>query len=201
MKQFLKQNSQAIRKFLLTHTVTSLLGIMVGLAIIGFEGEDDTTGVLSIIASVFTIGFMCFLHYDDMYFIGAKNAISAKGEGVELDKFRGLKITLLAFSPVVLIGIITIILDLAVNTGNDEATVSFLMIYYAVQGAFLSLWKLRLAVGVAGYVVITLFPPVIASVLGYIIGSKQKTLRGLLGFKVKPPYDGPIPEKKSRWFK
>ena len=98
MKQFLKQNSQAIRKFLLTHTVTSLLGIMVGLAIIGFEGEDDTTGVLSIIASVFTIGFMCFLHYDDMYFIGAKNAISAKGEGVELDKFRGLKITVSIFA-------------------------------------------------------------------------------------------------------
>ena len=200
MRQFIKDNSTAIKKFVMTHIIMSLLGIMVGLAIIAFEGEDDTSGVLSAIASVFTIGFMCFLHYDDMYFIGAKNAINANSAGESLDKFRGLKATMIAYSPTIIVGLVTIVFDLLVNTGDDEGVVTALMVYYAFQGSFLALWKLRLAVGVTGYVLITLLPAVIASCLGYYIGSKQKTIRGMLGFKVKPPYDGPV-DRKGRWFK
>jgi hypothetical protein len=54
---------------------------------------------------------------------------------------------------------------------------------------------LREAVGVTGYVLITLLPAIISSSLGYIIGIKDKTIRGMMGFNVKPPYDGPMERK------
>ena len=200
MKQFFNDNSKAIRKFFMTHVVMSLLGIMVGLAILKFEGETDGISALALISSIFTVGFLCFLHYDDMYFIGAKNAISAKAEGARLDPLRGLKITLFAYSPTLLVTLVTVCLDLFVKD-TDEPTVIALMVYYACQGSFLALYRVREVIGVTGYVLVMLLPSIISSVLGYFIGSKQKTLRGLLGFKVKPPYDGPIPDKKRRGFR
>ena len=200
MKDFIRENSAALKKFILTHIVMSLLGIMLGLAILSFEGDSDSVSVLAIIGSVFTIGFLCFLHYDDMYFIGARHALGAHKEGEKVSLTRGVKITFLAYSPVLLIGALNVILDLAA-VKNEFAT-GALFAYYVVQGSFLALYKVRAALGNTVYVVLTLLPAIISSLLGYYIGSKEKTLRGMLGFKVKPPYDGPLPEsKKNRWFR
>lgn len=202
MKKFLKDNSDAIRKFFMTHLVMSLLGIMIGLAVIVFEGseETDSLSILALIAGLFTVGFLCFLHYDDMYFIGARHSISARGAGETLDPLRGLKITLIAYSPTLIVALVTIIIDLFVHTGDDNARLISLLIYYIFQGSFIPFYSLRVWLGVSGYVLVTLIPTIIASVLGYAIGSHDKTLRGLLGFKVKPPYDGPVPDKKRRRF-
>lgn len=201
MKQFISDNSTALKKFFVTHIVMSLLGIMLGLAILAYEGESSSISALAIIGSAFTIGFMCFLHYDDMYFIGAKAAVGAHKTEEKPSVSRGIKVTLLAYSPVILIGVVTSVLDIATNHG-EPATYA-LFVYYAVQGSYLALYKMRVAWGVTAYVVITLIPAFAASVLGYYMGLKEKTIRGLLGFKVKPPYDGPMPErdKKGRWFR
>ena len=204
MKKFFTDNFDALFKFVKTHFVMSLLGIMVGLPVISFESslygaEDGSITVIAIVASVFTIGFMCFMHYDDMYFIGAKNAISEKGAGKKPDALRGVKITFLAYSPVILIGIITSILSL-VPLQSDKPTFISLLVFYVVQGSFIPLYALRFYIGVWGYVLVSLLPAIAASVLGYAIGRREKTLRGMLGFKVKPPYDGPV-ERKNRWFR
>ncbi|MBR5746581.1 MAG: hypothetical protein IKX92_04920 [Clostridia bacterium] len=199
MKRFIADNSAALKKFILTHIVMSLLGIMLGLAILAFEGESESISALAIIGSVFTVGFMCFLHYDDMYFVGAKIAVGSHNEEEKKSVARGVKITLLAYSPVIFVGVLTSVLDIATNHG--EPATKALFVYYAVQGSYLALYKLRVAWGVTVYVVLTLIPAFVASVLGYYMGLKEKTLRGLLGFKVKPPYDGPMPDKKNRWFR
>ncbi len=199
MKQFIRDNSAAIKKFIVTHIVMSLLGIMLGLAIMSFEGESQSISALAVIGSAFTIGFMCFLHYDDMYFVGAKVAVGARKGDEKPSAMRGVKITLLAYSPVLLVGLITSVLDIATSSGEPAAKALF--VYYAVQGSFLALYKIRIALGVTAYVVITLIPAFVASVLGYYMGLKEKTIRGLLGFKVKPPFGGPMPDKKSRWFR
>lgn len=198
MKTFFSENYDALRKFFMTHVVMSLLGIMVGLSIMVFEGESDSISLLAIVASVFTVGFLCFLHYDDMYFVGARHALSTKHTGEKPSAVRGLKITLLGYSPTLLVGLITIILDIATSSGQPAA--SALLVFYAFQGSFLSLYKINTVWGTVAYVIITLIPTIVASVMGYTIGMKEKTLRGMLGFKVNPPYDGPIPDKKRRWF-
>ncbi len=191
MKKFLQDNSDCIVKFIMTHIVMSILGIMVGLAVLSIEGEADSISAIAIIGSVFTIGFMCFMHYDDMYFVGVKEGIRIRSEGGKIEPSKGLKITLLAYSPVILSGLIAIIMSFV---GTDAAPIS-LLIYYAFQGSFLGLYKIRVYLGVIGYVLVTLLPAIIVSSLGYYMGLKDKTLRGMMGMNVKPPYDGPLERK------
>ncbi len=194
MKRFLSENLSIIVKFILTHIVMSVLGIMVGLAIISIESGSGFSPLV-IISSVFTIGFLCFMHYDDMYFYSVKEGIRLRADGKKIDVFKGLKITLVAYSPVILIGLITIILHLVNNT-SDASAIS-LLAYYAFQGSFLTLYRISNYVGIVGYIIISLIPAILFSALGYALGVKDKTLRGLFGIKVKPPYDGPIERNRK----
>ena len=194
MKSFIRENSDVIVKFIITHIVMSIMGIMVGLAILSIEGDVEGISSIAIIASVFTVGFMCFLHYDEMYFVGVKEGIRIRSEGGKIDLYKGLKISLIAYSPVILSGIVAIAVDLFAGDVENASPIA-LLIYYALQGSYLSLYKIRVALGVTGYVVITLLPALIAGSLGYAIGAKDKTIRGMMGMNVKPPYDGPLERK------
>ncbi len=192
MIKFIRENSSAIAKFIITHIVMSVLGIMLGLAILTLE--NDTAGIspIALIGSIFTIGFMCFMHYDDMFFIAVKEGIRLRTEGGKVDIFKGFKITLIAYSPVILIGIIAILANIF---GSEDSSAITLLLYYAFQGSFISLYKILEYLGVVGYVLITLVPAIVASSLGYAIGAKDKTLRGLMGMDVAPPFDGPLERK------
>ncbi len=189
---FVRENSAAIVKFILTHIVMSVLGLMLGLAIL--SGENDTAGIspIALIGSVFTIGYMCFMHYDDMFFIAVKEGIKLKAEGEKPDIFKGLKISLIAYSPIILIGIIAIAFNLF---GSESSSALTLLIYHAVQGSFIPLYQILLKYGVVVYVILTLIPAIVASSLGYGIGVKDKTLRGMMGMDVPPPFDGPLERK------
>lgn len=134
------------------------------------------------------------MHYDDMFFAAVKEGIRIRSEGGKIDVFKGLKITLIAYSPVLLCGIITIFVDIFAGDVENASAVT-LLIYYAMQGSYLALYKVRVMLGVVGYVIITLLPALIASSLGYAIGVQDKTLRGIMGMNVKPPFDGPLERK------
>ncbi len=194
MLRFIRENSGIIVKFLMTHLVMSILGIMVGLSVLSIEGDVEGVSVIAIIGSVFTVGFMCFMHYDDMYFYAAKEGIRIRSEGGEFDKFKGLKLTMIAYSPVIISGLAAIIVDV-ISSDVENASASALFIYYILQGSFLSLYKIRVSIGVIGYVILTLIPAIVSSVLGYYVGSKDKTIRGMLGMNVTPPFDGPLERK------
>ncbi len=195
MKRFLSENSSIIVKFILTHIVMSVLGIMVGLAIISIESGSGFSPLV-IISSIFTVGFLCFMHYDDMYFFSVKEGIRLRADGEKIDVFKGLKITLVAYSPIILIGLVTIITHLTLGDASDASNIS-LLIYYAFQGSFLTLYRISNYVGIIGYIVVSLVPAIFFSTLGYALGVKDKTLRGLFGIKVKPPYDGPIERNRK----
>ncbi|MBE6691788.1 MAG: hypothetical protein E7586_00450 [Ruminococcaceae bacterium] len=192
MIKFIRENSSAIVKFIITHIVMSVLGIMLGLAILTLENDTPGISPIALIGSAFTIGFMCFMHYDDMFFIAVKEGIRVRTEGGKIDIFKGLKITLIAYAPVMLIGIIVIIANLF---GSEDSSAITLLLYYAFQGSFISLYKILQYLGVVGYVILTLIPAIVASSLGYAIGAKDKTLRGLMGMDVAPPFDGPLERK------
>ena len=192
MIRFIRENSSAIIKFILTHVVMSVLGLMVGLAILAMDGNNEGLTPIAFIGSVFTIGYMCFMHYDDMFFIAVKEGIRLRSEGGKVDVFKGLKITLIAYSPVVFVGVIAIFMNLM---GGENGSAVSLLIYHACQGSFTPLYALLQYVGVVGYILITLIPAFVAGSLGYAIGVKDKTLRGLMGMDVPPPFDGPLERK------
>ncbi len=191
-----KENSGVIVKFWLTHAVMSILGIMVGLALLVLEGESEGISLIAIVGSAFTIGFMCFMHYDDMYFVAVKEGIKSRAENKKIDIYKGLKLTLISYAPVIIIGFITVIFTTFASEIENTSVVPMLL-YYIFQGSFLGLYKIHTYLGVAAYVVITLLPAIIAGALAYVLGIKDKTLRGVLGMNVKPPYDGPV-EKKNK---
>ncbi len=194
MKAFLRENSAIIVKFILTHVVMSILGIMVGLAILSVEGQAEGISFIALVGTLFTAGFMVFMHYDDMFFYGVKEGIRLRAEKEKVDVFKGMKITLIAYSPVILIGIVTIIVNI-INSSTGDASATTLLIYYAVQGSFLGLWKIREILGVTLYILITLLPALVAGSMGYAIGVQDKTLRGIMGMNVAPPFDGPMERK------
>lgn len=194
MIKFIRENSKLITKFMMTHLVMSILGIMVGLAVLTLEDGDGGFSVIAIIAGMFTVGFLCFMHYDDAFFAGVKDGIKHRAEGTKPDIMKGLKISLIGYLPVIIIGLIVILVIVATPEGEDQTVVPVLL-FYACQGSFLSLYKIIDYIGISGFVVVTLLPSLIACFLGYAIGSKDKTLRGLIGLNVKPPFDGPLERK------
>lgn len=208
MFKYIRENSGIIIKFLLTHIVMSLLGIMVGLAVLTIENNNSGFSTIAIIASVFTIGFMCFMHYDDSFFCGVKEGIKCRADGNKPDLFKGLKIALIAMLPIILLGIAIVIIDIIhiingdlpfVYRGGEYEIPSGLsvttFIFYFLQGSFLPLYALQQYIGIIGYVIVSLVLPLIASTLGYYIGAQDKTIRGMMGMNVKPPFDGPLERK------
>ena len=115
----------------------------------------------------------------------------SRADGEKVDTFKGFKIALIAYIPVFIVGIIVIIFHIV----NPEIQAVPLLLYYFFQGSYLPLYALQQYVGIVGYVLITLIPAIVASTLGYAIGSKDKTLRGMMGMNVKPPFDGPLERK------
>lgn len=194
MLKFIRENRSMIVKFMLTHLVMSILGIMAGLAILTLENGSAGISPIALIAGAFTVGFMCFMHYDDSFFMGVREGIRHKADGTKPDMLKGMKIALIGYLPVILIGIIVCIVIIATPEGEDMTPIP-LLLFHACQGSFISLYKLLDYLGIIGYVIVTLLPAIVSSTLGYAVGCKDKTLRGMIGMKVKPPFDGPLERK------
>ena len=126
MLKFIRENSNLIVKFMMTHLVMSILGLMVGLAILTLEEGSGGFSVIAIVASLFTVGFLCFMHYDDSFFAGVKEGIKHRAEGTKPDVLKGLKIALIGYSPVILIGIAVIIVMLVTPAGEDHTPIPLL---------------------------------------------------------------------------
>ena len=195
--KFIKDNSSIIVKFMLTHLVMSVLGIMIGLAILTLENGESGFSLIALIASAFTIGFMCFMHYDDSFFCAVKEGIQLRAEGEKPDILKGLKISLIGYIPVFAVSMAAILVVLCTPQGQDQTPIPMLLFYF-MQGSFMCLYKLTDYIGIIGYILVSLFPAIISSTLGYAIGSKDKTLRGILGMDVKPPFDGPLERKPKK---
>ncbi len=193
MIKFIRENLSMITKFMLTHLVMSILGIMVGLAVLSIETQTSGFSMIAVIGGLFTVGFMCFMHYDDSFFFGVKEGIKVRAEGGKVDSLKGLKISVIAHIPVIVVALVVI----GFQIFSSENTSIPMLLYYFFQGSYIPWYALQQYVGVIGYVTLTMLPAIVAGGLGYAIGSKDKTLRGMMGMNVKPPFDGPL-ERKPR---
>lgn len=197
MVHFFKENKSIIVKFMLTHLVMSLLGVMVGLAVITLENGNSGFNSIAIIASSFTIGYMCFMHYDDSFFYAVKEGIRLRAEGGKPDVLKGLKIALIGYIPVFLVSVAAILVIVLTPEGQDQTPIPMLL-FYLLQGSYICLHALQEYIGIIGYILVSLIPAIVSSTLGYAIGCKDKTLRGMLGMNVQPPFDGPLERKPKK---
>lgn len=197
MKKFLTENSGPIIKFLSNHIVMSILGIMVGLAILSAEGNVDGMSSLALVGGLFCVGFLCFLQYDGMFFFGSKDGIKARADGKKPRYFKGALVSLVAYSPVILTVIALIIAQLIERGGQENASGVLLFLFYAIQGSYISFYSLIGKLGPSLFAVITLIPSFVSATLGYIMGALDMPIRKLLGFNIKPPYDGPVERRRD----
>ena len=197
MFDFIRKNSSMIIKFFITHFVMSMLGLMVGLAVLAIDGETTGFTPLNVIAGCFTVGFMLFLHYDETYFAAVKEGIACRANGENPDYWKGLKISLIGSLPILLLSVATVVAIVITTEGQDTTPIP-LLLFYLFQGSYISFYAIIAVIGIPAFVCITPIPAIIASTLAHWIGSNDKTLRGMLGFDVKPPYDGPLERKPKK---
>ena len=185
-KRFWSNYSTNIVRFWTNQIVMSLLGISVGLATIAFDNF-----ILAVIGCVFTIGILCFMQYDNMFQLGEKHHFM-HADVVRPSKFLGFEVAAFASVPLLLVVIIGFLFEVVLE---HEGYVACNLIYYALHGSYIQTHALILSipsadtadviVGVLRWCSLALYtlPAILFSALGYYLGSKDKTIRSLLGIK------------------
>ncbi len=183
---FFKTYLSYIVRFWTNHLVCSITGISVGFATIAL---DNLT--VAIVGTVFTISFVCFLQYDNMFQLGEKHHY----KHVELSrpqKSLGLKLSLLASTPLFLLIAIGLVLQLV--SAEGAATICKL-IYYVLQGMYVQLHAIATSTDILtadsfgsqilGWLFYLLYtvPVIISCAIGYFLGAQDRPLRTLFGFK------------------
>jgi len=182
--EFIKTYASNIVRFLTNQIVCSILGISVGFATIAFGNL-----ALSVVGCVFTIGFICFLQYDNLFQLGEKHHYKHVDQA-RPTKSLGFKIALLSSVP--LFVLIAVGFVLQVFSLEDAAAICKL-IYYAIHGPYIQLHALMIDAGVLnaesllsqciGWLFYLLYtvPVILFSALGYALGAKDRPIRSLFG--------------------
>ncbi len=188
LKQFWSVYSRQIIRFWTNQLVMSFLGISIGLATIALDNL-----AMSIIGSVFSICFLCFLQYDNLFQLGLK--VHYRSMDIAQPKRNlGLKISVLASLPLFILILLGVILQI---TQLESASMVFKFIYYALHGSYMQLHAFfTVQVGILSsssifmqcvgwlFYLLYTFPAIICSALGYVLGSKDRPLRTFFGIKV-----------------
>ncbi len=184
IKELFLNNLPYFRKFWVYQFVISLLGIMVTLPLSAFISQHPQYAVFPyIIAIVFCGGMFCFLVYDIMYNLGAKDCIRVQSNKAPYEPLKGLHICLAAYIPTFVIVIFNFLFAIiGWGSGYTVTHVILNMIIHAQYSGFMFL--LPNSLGFIGDTVSVIFAPLFGF-LGYYIGVHDKTLRGIFGIKVK----------------
>lgn len=186
LKEFVTTYLSYIVRFWTNQLVCSITGISVGLATIALNNL-----FVSIVGTVFSIGFICFLQYDNMFQLGEKHHY----KHVSLSrpqKTLGLKISMLSSWPLFLLIAVGLVLQI---TSLEGAAAICKLLYYVLQGPYVQLHAFVTSAGILtadslgsqcfGWVFYLLYtaPVVIVSAVGYLLGSLDRPLRTFFGFK------------------
>lgn len=171
--------SKYIFKFWVTQVAMGAFGIIISMSAIALQNN-----VFTICASLLCVSFICFLMYDFMFDYGFKESVIRTSEGQKKNLWKGLKISLLSVLPTALI----ILFAFICNIINFEiGSKIFVTILYIIQGIYTStVLVLGDSINLLALYAILLLPSVISCTLAYYIGASGKTLRQILGLKVKP---------------
>ncbi len=187
LKAFWSTYSPNVVKFWTNQAVMSILGISVGLATIALDNL-----VFAIIGSVFTVGILCYLQYDNAFQLGLKDhyrPIDVKRPKRAL----GFKIALLGSSPLFLLVVLGLIFRLL---SLESPSVVTQLIYYAIHGSYIQVHALIMESfqtttvlnGVLNWTFCLAYtlPVILVSSIGYLLGAADKPLRTLFGMKYIP---------------
>lgn len=184
LKNFFGLYSVNIIRFFTNQIVMSILGLSVGLATIYLDNL-----AVGIIGCVFSIGFLCFLQYDNTFQIGEKHHFRPM-DANRPKKTLGFKIAALASVPLFLLILIGIFFEFILQ--NDDASAICKFIYYCLHGSYtqlhvyLTAWISASALSAVlwwGLSLLYMLPAIFSSALGYLLGSLDRPLRTFFGFK------------------
>ena len=158
---------------------------MVTLPIVTLEQNNPELGNWpELLAALFCGGMFCFLTYDVMYALGAKEYLRVHNQNAPEDKQKALKICSLAYAPTALTALLAIIFF--VSGLSDAYGVTSVIMNMAIHAMYSGLFFF-----IPDSVNIIAFPlsiciTVFFGWLGYYMSTHDKSLRGVLGIKTKP---------------
>ncbi len=184
IKEIFSENSYCFRKFWVYQFVISLLGVMVTLPLSTFISLHPNFDIFPyIIAVVFSGGLFCFLIYDVLYNLGAKDYIRVQSNKAPFEPLKGLYICLIAYIPTFFVVILDIIF--AVFGWGNAYTVTHVTLNMIIHAQYSGImFLLPNSLGAVGDAVSIIFAPFFGF-LGYYLAVHDKTLRGIFGIKVK----------------
>ena len=193
MKIF-KENSYDIVRLYVNQLGIMIFSMLLNISV-GVLKNESLASTLSVIVSVFSIGFYLTLIYYVIWEIGAKDKIRVDGGRAEPCKSKGLVMSLFANVPNLVLGLLTIIsLSIFMVGGNEVVYSVFLIVNLLMR------WHASMFLGVIGviaplgesvgtdinYIVqailFTVLPliSVLVTHLGYTLGFKEKKLFSFL---------------------
>jgi hypothetical protein len=183
-KEFFIENRTIIKKFWINQFASSLLGIMVTWPFTNYSNNHPEIGILpELIAFLFCGGFFCYLIYDVMYEIGAKDYVRVHHQNAVYEPNKALKIIMFAYIPTIILTLLGVIF-FVVGYGNGFAIVSFTL-NIVIHAMYMGLFAiLPVNLNVIAFPVSILITT-LAGCLAYYLSTHDKTLRGILGIKVK----------------
>ncbi len=185
LKEFFLANSAQFRKFWVNQIAISLLGVMITMPMLTLEKNHPEIGAWpELLAALFCGGFFCFLIYDVMYALGAKDYIRVTHQNAEPDRLKALKICVLAYLPTIIVTLCAAIFRV---TGLADAygvtsIIMNMVIHAMYSGLFFYLPDSINVIAFPIGIIATLF----FGWLGYYMSTHDKSLRGVFGIKTKP---------------
>ncbi|MBQ8496186.1 MAG: hypothetical protein IJ489_01875 [Clostridia bacterium] len=178
-KEFWQRYKGEIGKLLVTHIALAVFSIMCTAPLLVTNTEENASSIntIVIIASVFVFAFYYYLIRSQLWTLGAKNSISAKGGRMKLCPLAGLYMGLIASIPSFILNAVYIISSFYGDyegVSNVFATTAFLE----------ALWNapalgLRIATGSPfAYLASSVLPALFAGI-AYFCGTKEFALFGV----------------------
>ena len=182
---FIKENFSILKKFLINQITMSIFGLFLTIPMM-FLSENKSLGDIPIIISsiVAFLVFMFIIH-DLFWQLGAKDGIKLRSRNIIPEKTLGLKLVLVAYSPTILLVIITNIMYLlSINFSQEWAGniygVVLVIVNFIFHGMYFGIYNLYFVTQpyfMFIFVVITVLLPS----LSYILGIKEKKFRAFFG--------------------
>lgn len=183
VKAYFTANNTVIQKFWINQFASSLLGIMITWPLIIFSNRHPSFGMLPELAALtFCGGFFCFLIYDIIHEVGIKDNVRINHQNATYDPYKALKLITFSYIPTIIFTVLGVVFFVS-GYGDGFAVVSIVMniaIHAMYSGLFFILPENISVLAFPISILITVF----FGCLAYYLGVRNKTLRGVLGFKV-----------------
>ena len=195
--KFIKENSYDIVKFFIYQIGIAIFSLTLAIPLSTAVTDEGQDKLVQLGVSALAIIFYCILVYTVSWEHGATDRIRIDGGKATLDRFKGIKIALMANLPNFIISFVAVISAVLYSDGNIWT--SILGVLLAILGLIESMYLGAVQFAVSGitnpseayYIVMSVLffalPLVIvfASHLGYVLGDKGIRIFGFAAKKTK----------------